>query len=110
MNDMKSRPSRGVEGAAPYRFVRILNTRPKQNLPPSAHLDNSVWEWYNERMDSGAERPKKEAGERPARARRRMLEIGEADAPTARCEAIGEVREGAAIDPISRKTCHEEPL
>ena len=32
VNDMKSRPSRGVEGAAPYRFVRILNTPTNQNL------------------------------------------------------------------------------
>ena len=60
-------------------------------------------------MDSGAERPKKEAGAMPARARRRMPEIREADTPTARCDAIGEIREGAAIDPASRKTCHADP-
>ena len=105
---------RGAPGTSPPTvFVRChsitSNSPTNQNLNALVYLDNLILRCYNTDLDSGAGRPKKEAGEKPARARRRMLKIRKADAPTARCDTIGAIREGAARVSTSRKTCHADP-
>ena len=98
-----------LEKALNARHFVKSNPPINQNLNALVYLDNLILRCYNTDLDSGAGRPKKEAGEKPARARRRMLKIRKADAPTARCDTIGAIREGAARVSTSRKTCHADP-